>query len=620
MAITKKDIDRYIDAYSRGESLITDEAYDILLEEYLDEHGESNRPFLRQQQSSSVNDVVGTLPKCYGVIKPMREGQKTYASWITPKGISNDDKIIIQPKFDGVSIALDTNKHRYFTRGDYDNGESVDVTELFSNHRVPYMHNLNDAVKYEAIMSHEIFKEFNLDKVYKRPRDAVAGIISRRDIEMAKCISLIPLREYAEGHQYISSTLNKISVVSTAREFDTIQQFIDDVLSLGAIVEVNDQHFSIDGVVVSVLDTNSDDATIPEKEVAIKILSNIKETHIKNIAYELGMTGLITPVGILEPVEFDNVTVTNVGLSNLNRVAELGLRYDDTVRIVYNIVPYLLDSYHDGNYPIPIISKCPICNHDLDMRTLKQVRCINPDCPGMKIGTITRYVTNMKMFGISEKTIGKLYEAGVVNTILDLYKITEEDIMRVEGFKEKSAKNIIKSIKQASVDVPVARWLGALPFKDINSKTWDIYLNSICNGNEIVKYNLIKTYFDENVTDLDQTDLGKLYIPGIGNATKRAMCEGWKRNFDEMKELIKYISFKITTVSSGTKGRVTLTGTRDKQLIEYLIEKGYDVGDFSMSTNYLIVPDKDFMSSKVAKAHKKGIPIYTIEEAYEKIK
>jgi NAD-dependent DNA ligase len=133
--ITEQQLKEYIDAYNRGKPLISDSSYDALLEEYLKVNGEDKRPYLRQKQSGVVNGLVGTLGKCYGVIEPMRDGQQTYAEWFRRKQINPNAKIIIQPKFDGASIVVDK-AGEFFTRGDYQNGESVNVTELFKEHNI----------------------------------------------------------------------------------------------------------------------------------------------------------------------------------------------------------------------------------------------------------------------------------------------------------------------------------------------------------------------------------------------------------------------------------------------------------------------------------------------------
>lgn len=616
--ITKEQLDEYIAKYNRGEDTgLSDEEYDNLLEEYLKKNGEDKRPFLRTQQTDDVNDAVGTLGKVYGVTKPMRPGQKTYVEWVNTKKINPKAKIIIQPKFDGCSVAYDCNSRRFFTRGDYDNGESVDVTELFIDYFDKNYDTEITAVKFEAIMAHEIFKDLGLNNRYKRPRDAVAGIITSRNVSLSKFITLVPLREYSSTKPKVSSELCNISITNAvASDNDIIQEFIDNKLCDGAIVEFNELHYSIDGVVVSVI---NNDGEVSDNEIAIKILNNIKETRIINIDYQYGKTGKITPVGILEPVLFDNVIVDHVGLSTLDRVSSLGLKYYDTVRIVYNIVPYLLDSYHDGKYPIPLPDKCPICGSPLNLRWLRTVRCTNPNCKGLKIGMIIRYCEQMKMFGVSKATITKLFDNGYIESISDLYKLTPERLQLIDGFKEKSATNICKSIRDASENVSLSRWLGALPFKDISAKKWQTIIENSFGNDEFKAMNVVKYHLTEGTPESFIDDMISQYSFGISVHTVNAIKEGLSLYWEDICETAKYVTFKITSTIKPIKGRVTLTGTRDKQLTEYLIERGYDVGDFSSKTIAIVVPDKSFTSSTVMKAIASGIPSYTIEEAYERL-
>ena len=612
--ITRDELERHQWLYSQGTPEISDEEYDNLLEEYLNQVGEEHRPFLRQKQSDDVNDIVGTLTKVYGTRTAMREGQKTYLDWLRQKNISLDAKICIQPKFDGCSIALDTSSNKYFTRGDYDNGESVDVSILFDG--LYNADNKVDALKFEAIMAHEAFNTVHLTKKdgtpYKRPRDVVSATITGQDTDVSKLITLVPLRAYHNKRQYIPKELLDLCCVTQANDIDTIDQFITDKLGDGATVKFNDCTYSIDGVVVSVIDEDY----ITYEEVAIKILNNVKETKIINIDYQYGKTGKITPVGILEPVYFDNVKVDHVGLSTLDRVMELGMKYNDTVRIVYNIVPYLIDSYHDGSIPIPIPQNCPICGAKLNFKTLKTVRCTNPQCSGLKVGMIHRYCEKMKMMGIAKNTITKFFEAGLVTCIGDLYRLTPEKIMSIDGFKEKSADNIIKSINDASQNVDLAKWLGALPIKDISAKTWQLVINAKFPSDNMRAVNAYMNAIKNGTPDSFMMECVPNYVYGFSTNTYSAMREGLVLYWDEIQDTLQFISFNILTdLTKPTRGRVTLTGTRDAKLISYLTEKGYEVDDFSSKTIALVIPYKGYVSSKVVKANKSNIPVYTVEEA-----
>ena len=612
--ISEQQLKEYIDAYNMGKPLISDEEYDRLLEEYLAMHGEDKRPYLRQKQSGVINGLVGTLPKVYGVQTPMREGQDTYEKWFNRKGINPNAKIIIQPKFDGASIAVDKSG-RFFTRGDYQNGESVDVTELFKRHNIDkYLSETVDGVKFEAIMSHENFYGAGIDEIgnYLKPLDVVNAIIHSRNVGVSSYITLVPLRKSIDGDEFVCSELQTVSLVTTtADDFDTIQQFIVDKLNDGATVEYGGRHYSIDGVVVSVLG-NDNEIT---HEVAIKILNDINETKLVDVKFQFGKTGKITPVAIVEPVQFcdGKRTVDHITVSTLDRVNALNLRKGDTVRVMYNIVPYLLDSRNDGYERIQLPTHCPKCGAPFEYTTLKTVRCTNPICQGRKLGSIIRYCEKMKMMGVGEATLNALFDNQLIKEIDDLYTLTAEKIQTLPGFKQTSANNIIKSIHENSADVPVCRWLGALPFLDVDAKKWDLLLTSVIGNDELYRSNVIRHIFEQAPDEFDT--LLVQGVRGIGTATIKSMNEGFITNKDMFARLIKFISFRATTNVSN-RGKVCLTGTRDKTVIDYLTKKGYQVTDSLTKDTVLVVrPDPMFESGKTKKAYNLGIKIITINEA-----
>ena len=556
-----------------------------------------------------------------------RENQKSYSDWLKVKQVSLNGTIVAQPKFDGCSVAYDVLTNQYFTRGDYVNGESINVTSLFKGyfgesdeHPGAFHPEVVQTVKCEAIMADEIFKELGLHHRYKRARDVVSATLTSQNVELAKYITLVPLKTYSNGKLYVAKRLMDLSIMTEAGNLEGINEFVNKILEDGATVQFDNGTYAIDGVVVSSL-RNPDmmDSSI-DKEVAIKILNNVKETKLLRIDFQYGKTGKITPVGILEPVMFDNVTVDHVGLSTLSRVKNLTLRYNDTVRIVYNIVPYLIDSYHDGNMLIPIPTKCPICGAELNFKTLKTVRCTNPQCSGLKVGMIHRYCEKLKMMGIANNTLTKLFEAGLVQCIGDLYRLTPEMLLRLDGYKDKSAMNICTSIRNASQNIPLDRFMGALPVKDISAKTWRLVINAKFPNNEMLAVNKYKYHIENGTVDSFMMECVPDYVYGFSTNTYAAIREGLTLYWDEIRDVIQYISFDtLTKVSKPTKGRVTLTGTRDEKLINYLTEKGYEVDDFSSKTIALVIPNKGYVSSKVVKARKNNIPVYTIEEAYEQL-
>lgn len=643
--ITREELDMYTKAYTAGTPIITDEEFDQLLEEYVSNNGEEARPFTRNKQSAAINDVVGTLPKVYGVKEPMRPGQKTYADWVENllnHGVSNNATVIVQVKYDGCSIALDVKTGRYFTRGDYDNGESMDVTELFGR-RVVMHGDANDfaglvSVKFEAIMSEEAFYELGLDQKYVNARAATSAIIMARDKKLAQYISLQPLRcYYDDGGMTIPEELERLSVICSLDAFDTIQNFIDEKLADGAKVQVSEEgpyaitsaHYAIDGVVVSVLENDhSCELMKPHMEIAIKILNNIKETKISDIEWQMGKTGKITPVGILEPVTFDNgVTVDHVGLSTFDRVYDLQLHFGDTVRIVHNIVPYLLDSKHDGGMIIPMLSKCPSCGAPLDRSNLKTVRCVNPNCENKKIGDIVRYCENMKMMGISKGILSKLYDLGYVRTIADLYTIDGGALALERGFAETSVRALQDSIRKASVNVPLERFLSALPCTNVSKKTWRMILDSRVNqtfmetGDGETEQHICEALVEESPDNFLKLITGFTY--GVGDTTWKAIHFGIRTYWGDISRTAYNVAFQVNYLTDDDKnsnGLVCFTGHRDRNLAALLEQNGYAVtDDFTSHVDALVIPDVSYMSSKVKKALKKHIPIFTIRDVVSRL-
>ena len=621
--VTKEELDKYLKAYQEGHPLISDEKYDELLEEYLSVNGESSRPFTRQKQSDSVNDIVGTLPKVYGVRNAMRDNQMTFDDWIKKKCLNTNDSVLVQPKFDGCSVAFDFETERFFTRGDYDNGESVDVTDLFKSKMQKiksYAYKGTTAMKFEAILSHEYFEDENMGiyAAYKRPRDFVSATITSRNVQNADIITLIPLRGYINGKQYVPTNFFNTITCSCYYDQDRIENFISNLLTAGATTQFEGMIYSVDGVVASVI--KEFDEIYPDKEVAIKILYNVKQTKLLNIEYSVGKQGRITPVAILEPVMFDNIKVDHVTLSTLDRVASLNLRYNDTVNVMYNIVPYLIDSEGDGDIPIAIPDKCPVCGAKLEYITLKHVRCSNPDCRACKIGAIVRHVNKMKMYGLSEGIVTRLFDEGIIYSISDIYQLGNwgDTIPKLEGFGQKSYQNMLDSIKESVKKATLAQFLGSLPINDTDEKTWKQIIN-IMGETEVIDL-FKRKMFIEGLMQVG-------YIHGIGEVKIKKIIDGIRKNEKEIYDLMSwipnYLNLKKKKPLGDTPpydyaGKIAMSGTRDKEVKEGLEFSGYEVQDnLTKDCVGLIIPDENFTSSKVNKAKEWGIKIYTLEEAKE---
>ena len=628
MPITKEEIEKYQKAYNEGHPLIDDSEFDALLEEYLKNHDESERPYLRSSQTDSISDIVGTLPKAFGVTKPMRPGLLTYEEFVKKNPVPLDDySIILQPKFDGISIAYDIIADRFYTRGDMTNNESVDVTDLFKHHS---FHNEwtkgYDAIKFEAIMPVEVYEELYSSK-YKRPRDAAQAAISSRNVEACKDITLIPLRKIKNKKLYVADILKRLSISFEQMNggipdltYDSMDSYIANLLEDNARLEFNGLHYECDGVVASHCKPLKTE--IVSKEVAIKILNLQKQTTLKGIEFSMGIAGRITPVALVEDTKFGNVTVNRISLSNLERLRELNLNLGDTVNIMYNIIPYLVSSEHDGTLgKVQIPNTCPICGSQLTNIGPNTLGCGNPNCYASNVGNVVKYVQNMKMFGISTRTIEAMFETGHIHSISSLYEINYNSLSALEGFGVVSADNVRKSIEEASTDVDPIRWLSALPCKNVERRKWEmiVYTNPKYRDN-LVLGNVLKQVCSQSTPNQFFDAFGihpnNDKIVGIGPMTMNIIITDIQRAWEDIMKIIPHITFKATTnIIDLDKPLAVLSGTRDGQVISKLESLGYRVSDkFSKDAKLVVIPNPMFTSSKVDKAKKYGIEVKTVNQ------
>lgn len=648
----RKKIHEANEKYMQGvDTGLSDPEYDSLVEQLVDIEGEEARPYSRTKQTDNINDIVGTITKVFGVTAPFVKDKKYYVhDFIQKHKLTPETLIAIQYKLDGCSVAFDYETERFFTRGDYMNGESSDVTPLFER-ALPQMYELNKrydnelrSAKFEFICSREVYNAY-FSKEYKRPRDVAAAhlkVVSDTDkmeTNIKVCnelCDLIPLRVITKSNRtYVVEDV--VGDIIPATDYTRIESFID-ILGKNEFcmskypyntTGFNDTtifNYECDGVVVTTI-ANKDDAhmsfyddfatgtvSIQDAglECAIKILQLLKTTKLNSIKFSYGKTGRITPVAILEPVSFDGVTVDHVTLSNLSRIYEDHLCINDTVEIMYNIIPYFVRSFHDGDEPIELPTTCPLCGYPLDISEgYKTAYCINKSCVGKNLGSIVRYAESIGIFGLKDSTISKLMEAHLVSTIPDLYRLTAADISALDTFGDKSAQNIIDNINASKQHLTFPRFLSGFQFRYVSQKTW----MDVCSELNLTPEHLM----DASIIQLAEI-IAKSKIRNVGAATKRFLIEGFTDNLDIIKETMQYIpSFEPFKTISDYKGIITMTGTHDKAFIKDVTDAGYVVRDWSNQTDILVIPDESYTSNKVTNALKRAIPIYTLQQARNKL-
>jgi DNA ligase (NAD+) len=393
-----------------------------------------------------------------------------------------DVEYICEPKIDGASVALIYENGIFIrgaTRGDGIKGDDI-TSNLRTIRSIPLRlqgSNLQNAeVRGEVYFPISSFKKFNKEQeqkgeqVFANPRNAAAGSLRQLD---PRIVASRPLDTFLYYISYseddFKSQEKALQTLRTAgfrvnpliKKASDIEEAIAYCKTLEAKRETLD--YEIDGVVLKVnsfAQQRELDSTIkhPRWAIAFKFTAKQATTRLKDIVIQVGRTGTLTPVAILQPVQVGGVTVSRATLHNFDELKRKDIRIGDMVLVERSgdVIPQVVKSISEkrtGDEKARAIPrKCPVCGSDV-LRTLDEVavRCPNKQCPARLKWRIEYFASRdaMDIDHLGGQTIDKLIEKGLLDTIADLYALTEKDLLSLEGFKEKSVKNLLDSIEKS---------------------------------------------------------------------------------------------------------------------------------------------------------------------------
>jgi len=418
-----------------------------------------------------------------------------------------DFDYVAEPKMDGCAVELVYEKGRLTvgsTRGDGIRGENV-TQNLKTIHTIPLQVLEGEEaapelleVRGEVYMDLDEFKKLNEGRLaqgeppFANPRNAAAGSLRQLD---PKITGARPLKIYCYGvgevrgrsfqtHWEILQTLIKWGF----RVNPLIEQAqgIDGAIAYHHRIE-HQRHglpYEIDGVVIKVNSLALQErlgakTRSPRWALAYKFAPTQETTRVKDIIVNVGRTGAVTPMAVMEPVEVGGVTVSRATLHNEDEVARKDVRVGDTVLVqragdvIPEVVQVILEKRPPGAEPFKMPAACPVCGTGLVRPPGEKVtRCPNPDCLGAQVRGIFHFAgkSAMDIDGLGEKIILQLVENGLIRDVGDLYRLTEDDLTPLERFAEKSAQNIVNAI-QSSKNPPFWRLINGLGIRFVGEAT-----------------------------------------------------------------------------------------------------------------------------------------------------
>ena len=539
---------------------------------------------------------------------------------------------ICELKIDGLSISLTYEQGIFVagaTRGDGSVGENI-TENLKRVKDIPLSlpEKLDITVRGECYMPRASFNQVNLarqengEPEFANPRNAAAGTLRQLDtgVVAKRNLATFLYQEASpstrDSQEKVLNHLEQLGFVVNPRRLlahsmDEVWQFIQEIGQ-----ERDQLPYDIDGVVIKVNDLAGQEqlgftVKAPKWAVAYKFPAEEKEAKLLSVDWTVGRTGVVTPTANLTPVQLAGTTVSRATLHNVDYIAEKDIRKDDTV-IVYkagDIIPAVLrvvESKRVSEEKLDIPTNCPSCESKLlHFEDEVALRCINPRCPAQIKEGLIHFASRdaMNISGLGPSIVEKLFAANLVKDVADIYRLTEEDFLLLDGIKEKSAQKLYQAI-QASKENSAEKLLFGLGIRHVGSKASQLLLQHFHSIESLAQAN------PEEVASIES--LGSVIAQSLQSYFE---TEGSKILLSELKELGVNLDYKgqvvaadaalsgLTVVLTGKLERLNRSEAKNK--LESLGAKV--TGSVSKKTD-LVVAGVD-AGSKLQKAQELGIEI-----------
>ena len=650
--ILRKEIEEHNNRYYvLNQPLISDFEYDILLNE-LDTLEKKFPEFISDNSPTKrVGSDITKEFEQYEHIYPMLSLGNTYSEEELRefdnrihKSISLPIEYVCESKFDGASISItyiNGSLFRAVTRGDGNKGDDVtlnvktirSIPLKITSKRIP----AEFVIRGEILMPRAVFNRLNEERIkaeltpFANPRNAAAGTLKLLDPRIVAsrsldCMIYFLLAEELPHDNHYDNLKEAAGWGFKVAESIRLCKNIDEVLRFISFWETERKKlpYDTDGVVVKVNSLSQQSelgftAKSPRWAIAYKYKAEEATTRLLSVTFQVGRTGTVTPVANLEPVLLSGSTVKRATLHNEDQINLLDLHLNDIVYVEKGgeIIPKIVGVDHSGrnenSKKIVFISNCPECGTAL-IKNEGEANHFCPNylhCPPQIKGRIEHFISRkaMDIDGLGEETIDLLFNKNLIRNFADLYDLKMEQLVPLERLGEKSAANILKSIR-TSIDTPYRRVLFALGIRHV--------------GETVAK--TIAWRF-KTIDDLINAGIDQLTsVYEIGPKIAASIVSYFSDNDNlEMIKRLKSVGIRFSEMSEPTltgnllKGKIiVISGVfeeHSREEYKELIEKngGKNSTSVSGNTSFILAGD-DMGQSKKEKADELGIPMISESE------
>ncbi len=619
-----RDINKADDAYyNKSAPIVSDAVYDA----WRDELGDMVRKNLVNKRMS--DQIVACLSRVGAQVAvtewkkathdiPMASLNKVntadeFRAWARE---CNAKEILLTEKLDGISINTVWDHGELvqaITRGDGSVGEDI-TPNVRRMKGIPkkLRKDFSGSLRGEIILRRSDHKAHFSE--YANPRNAASGIAKRYDGHGSEHLTVL-MYQVASGKIFDTERDQFLYLASLGTETPHYNVFksVDLALKEFARYEktVREQlDYEIDGLVGRVNDMNAqfklgDVGRGPKGAIAYKFAAEMRETTLRDIVWQVGSTGRLTPVAEFDPVQLVGATITRASLYNTSYIRELGISIGCKVIVARanDVIPRVEEvSRSNGKVASPPRS-CPACGGAV-REDGEYLLCTNKkDCPAQALGRLKMWIKENNILEWGDKVLKKLLEAELVSDVGDLYRLTVKELAGLDRMGEKSAQNLIDVLNKHR-EVALENLVGGLGIDGVATSTTKMIISAGHDSLDAMKKLSARTI--EN-------------IPGFGETRAQAFVNGLRENDARIKDILAAgVKIKARTKGALTGKSFCFTGAMSKprpELHRMVEENGGDVKkSVGRGLNYLVTADPNSTSSKAQEARKLGTKLISEDE------
>lgn len=602
------------DYYNNHQTDVPDKVYDAWVDELrtLDPNNKAvtaiGAPIAPSEWKKAKHQIpMGSLDKVNTPVEFSKWVEDTYP----------DGKLLIVEKLDGISIEVVYENGlliQAITRGDGETGEDITINVAKMN-GVPAQlkDSFNGSLRGEIIMKKTIHQKHFSDKA--NPRNAASGISKRLDSQGVDKLHVLFYQalgsEDFENEQLqfvwlINQGLNTPNwwVVKTHEDVNKFWRSYQD--------EHRDKlDYDIDGLVIRI-DNMEHQLALGDKDLrpkgakAFKFDNETRESVLRDITWQVGNSGRLTPVATVDPVQLVGATVTRASLYNMSYIEDLALDIGATVLVsrANDVIPRIEEVVKGTGTVAKIPPNCPECAGFIEFDGENLICTNTTTCPAQVKGRIKNWIKELNLLEWGDTLVEKLVDSGKVTTIADLYLLKVDDISSLDRLGEKTAKKVLDILWENN-EVPLEVFLGALSIPMIGQSTIKAIMNAGCD--DLTKFGQLGSEQFEQV-------------PGVGPTKAQSLADGLLANQQLILDILANgVKIKARAVGNLTGKSICFTGSMQNKrpvLEKMAADAGADVkGSVGKGLTYLVIADPNSTSSKAVAARKHGTTLIS-EDAF----